>query len=84
VLARLGQLEPTDEEFDRLVAELIVTARRHLDFEEARVWPALRQVLSHAEAQELGGTMERARQHRLLRPRPRRNYVARRPAALSS
>src|SRR6185437_1808469 len=76
VLARLGQLEPTDEDFDRLVTELIAAARREMDFEEASVWPALRQVLSPAESQDLGGTMERARQHRLLRPRPVRRRVS--------
>lgn len=84
LLARLSQLEPTDSEFDRLVAQLIVTARRQIDFEEARVWPALRHALSQAEARELGATMERARRHRLVRPRPNRNEVARRRRVLSS
>jgi hypothetical protein len=83
VLARLGQLEPTDRDFDRLVTELIPAARREMEFEEASVWPALRQVLSPAESQDLGSTMERARQHHLLRPRPvRRQGRARAGAVL--
>ena len=36
-LARLDQLEPDDDEFDELLAELIPAARRHIEFEETRV-----------------------------------------------
>ena len=38
-LARLDKLEPDDDEFDELLAELIPAARRNIEFEEIHVWP---------------------------------------------
>ena len=46
VLAKIDKLEPSDPEFDRLIAEFIPAARRHIEFKETRVSPGLRQALS--------------------------------------
>jgi hypothetical protein len=60
-LARLSRLDPDTDEFDQVVATLIPAARQHIEFEETRVWPALREELSSAEARQLGEKLGRAR-----------------------
>jgi hemerythrin-like domain-containing protein len=70
-LARLDKLEASDDEFDHVLAAFIPAARRHIEFEETRVWPSLRQALSAEEARELGAKLERAKQHGPTRPHPR-------------
>jgi hemerythrin-like domain-containing protein len=70
-LARLDQLEPDDDEFDKLLAELIPAARRHIEFEETRVWPPLRQALSPFQAHELGDKIREATERATARPEPR-------------
>lgn len=67
-LARLGMLDADTDEFDRLTAELIPAARRHIEFEENRVWPGLREALSSAEARQLGEKLVEARQRGPARP----------------
>lgn len=71
LLDRLEKLESADEEFDRLIAEVIPAARQHIEFEEGRVWPGLRVALSPAEAQELGDKVQKAKEHGPTRPHPR-------------
>jgi len=70
ILARLDKLDSRDEEFDRLLAEYIPAARQHIAFEETRVWPSLRQALSEAEAQDLGGKIQAAEDKGPTRPHP--------------
>ncbi|MGH3400808.1 MAG: hemerythrin domain-containing protein [Streptosporangiaceae bacterium] len=70
-LARLDQLEPDDDEFDELLTELIPAARRHIEFEETRVWPQLRQALSPFQARELGDQIREATERATARPQPR-------------
>jgi hemerythrin superfamily protein len=48
-------------EFDRLVGEFIKAGRDHIAFEETKVWPALRAVMTETESFELGESLERAR-----------------------
>jgi hypothetical protein len=62
VLARLGQLEPTDEWFEDLLVRFIAGARRHIAFGEAQAWPVLRGRLSGDEADDLGAELAQARQ----------------------
>ena len=69
-LARLDKLEATDAEFDHLLDAIIPAARRHIEFEETRVWPVLRQELSAVEARELGDKLEKAKEHGPTRPHP--------------
>jgi hemerythrin-like domain-containing protein len=70
VLARLDKLSSRDAEFDRLLAEYIPAARQHIAFEETRVWPSLRQVLTPAEAQDLGEKIQAAEDAGPTRPHP--------------
>jgi hemerythrin superfamily protein len=69
-LARLDKLDADTDEFDQLVSQIIPVIRRHVEFEETRVWPALREALSFAEATELGEKLSKAmaavRQGRLI------------------
>jgi hemerythrin-like domain-containing protein len=70
VLDRLQKLEPADPEFDQLVATYIPAARQHIEFEETRVWPELRDALSQAEAQDLGDKVQKAKELGPTRPHP--------------
>jgi hypothetical protein len=70
VLERLDKAGGADPEFDDLVESFAPECRAHIDFEETRVWPALREALSPAEAEELGDKIARARQHGPTRPHP--------------
>jgi len=70
ILARLDKVNSRDEEFDRLLAEYIPAARQHIAYEESQVWPGLRQVLSPAEAQDLGQKIQAAEDKGPTRPHP--------------
>ena len=70
VLAKIDKLEASDPEFDQLIGEFIPAGRQHIEFEETRVWPGLRQALSRAEAQELGEKLRKAKAHGPTRPHP--------------
>jgi hemerythrin-like domain-containing protein len=62
-LSRLDKLEADDDEFDQVLAEVIPAARRHIEFEENRVWPEMRQALSPGVARDLGDKLDKARRH---------------------
>jgi len=70
VLAKIDKLEASDPEFDQLIGEFIPAARQHIEFEETRVCPGLRQALSGAEARELGEKLRKAKEHGPTRPHP--------------
>jgi hypothetical protein len=70
VLDKLDKLNAGDPEFERVLGELIQAARAHIAFEETRVWPKLRPVLSDAEARRMGETYETAKQAAPTRPHP--------------
>jgi len=70
VLARLDKAGGADPEFDDLVQAFIPECRAHIEFEETRVWPGLRQALSPAEAEELGEKIAKFRKHGPTRPHP--------------
>lgn len=70
VLERLDKVGASEPEFDELVQSFIPASRAHIEFEETRVWPGLRAVLSPAEAQDLGEKIARARKHGPTRPHP--------------
>lgn len=71
VLARLDKVAPTDPEFDDLLTKFIPAAREHIAYEETRVWPALRQVLSAGDAADLGTKLSEAKKLAPTRPHPR-------------
>lgn len=69
-LDRLDGLDAADPEFEPLVRQLIMTGRAHDEFEESRVWPVVRHVLSEQELAELGARLEQGRKLASTRPRP--------------
>jgi hemerythrin superfamily protein len=70
ILAQLDKLDSDGEEFERLLAAFIPAALQHIDFEETRVWPGLRQALTADEAEDLGEKLEKAEDHGPTRPHP--------------
>jgi hemerythrin superfamily protein len=71
VLNELAKLGSRDPEFDALVGTIIPACRDHIEFEETRVWPGLRQVLSPDQSQELGEKIIKAKKRGPTRPHPR-------------
>jgi hemerythrin-like domain-containing protein len=69
-LTRLDKLDADDAAFDQLIAEFIPAARAHIQFEETRVWPGLRETLSSAESSGLGDKLASAKEHGPTRPHP--------------
>jgi hemerythrin-like domain-containing protein len=70
-LNRLDKIASSDPEFDDLLANFIPAAREHIAFEEDQVWPPLRQVLSAAEAAQLGDKITDGKKTAPTRPHPR-------------
>lgn len=70
VLDRLDKLEAWDDGFEQSLREFITAARDHVAFEETKVWPGLREVLSTEELNDLGDTLMRAKEHAPTRPHP--------------
>jgi hemerythrin-like domain-containing protein len=71
VLNELAKLGSRDPEFDALVDAIIPACRSHIEFEETRVWPGLRKVLSPDESRELGEKIVKAKKRGPTRPHPR-------------
>ena len=70
VLHRLDGLDPSDDEFEELVAAIINDGRAHIAFEEEKVWPLLRGKLSSSGAENLGMQLLRAKDTAPTRPHP--------------
>lgn len=70
ILAKIDKLDAADAEFDTLLAGLIPAARHHIEFEESRVWPGMRQALSAEQAQALGEKISTAEKIGPTRPHP--------------
>lgn len=70
MLATLDKLDPSDNEFDRVIARFIPVAQEHIEFEENTVWPELRGVLTAAQASQLGDQVRQAKEHGPTRPHP--------------
>ena len=70
VLADLDKLDASDAEFEKLLAEFTVAARQHIEFEETRVWPGLRAVLTAETAAELGAKIANGKSSAPTRPHP--------------
>jgi hemerythrin-like domain-containing protein len=71
VLARLDRLDPADEGFEALLTTFIGAGRTHIAFEETTVWPSLGDVLTAAEADDLGRELESAKKLAPTRPHPK-------------
>ncbi len=70
VLARLDKLDADNPEFDRLLGEFIKAGREHIAFEESRVWPALREVMTETESLDLGDKLAQGKKTAPTRPHP--------------
>jgi hemerythrin-like domain-containing protein len=81
MLNELGKLAGPRHEFDAVIDTFIPACRAHINFEEARVWPGLRKVLSLEESQELGKKITKAKKRGPTRPHPR---TPPRPAVLAT
>ena len=70
VLDKLDKLDPSDSKFEGLLARFIAIGRDHIAYEEMRVWPGLRGVLSAADANELGEKLVKGKDIAPTRPHP--------------
>jgi hypothetical protein len=70
VLDRLGKLDAGEPEFERLLGEFLIAGREHMEFEETRVWPGMRQALTAQEASELGTKIQEGKKTAPTRPHP--------------
>ena len=68
-LTTLGTTSPDDKEYDELIDELDLRARKHVAFEE-RVLLRLRELMSEEDRRALGERFLRAHQHAPTRPHP--------------
>jgi hemerythrin-like domain-containing protein len=70
VLDDLIGLSADKPEFEELVRKFITDGRKHIAFEENRVWPELEKTLSPQEANELGDKLEKGKKLAPTRPHP--------------
>ncbi len=70
LLDKLRKATPGDPGFSELVHKFSEEGLAHIEFEEARVWPALRAALTPEEAAELGKKIESAKESAPTRPHP--------------
>lgn len=71
VLNELEKLDAGTPRFEKLLADFIRAGREHINYEETRVWPALRVALTAQQADELGSKMQEAKKTAPTRPHPR-------------
>ena len=70
ILDRLDKLDPSDDDFEELVAAIIRDGRSHIAYEEERVWPRLRETLNPSGAEKLGTKLLQAKDTAPTRPHP--------------
>jgi hemerythrin-like domain-containing protein len=70
LLAWLEKLSAGQAEFEGLLSRYILAAREHIGYEEDVVWPALLEVLTAAEAEQLGKDITLAKEIAPTRPHP--------------
>jgi hemerythrin-like domain-containing protein len=70
VLDRLDKLDASEGEFEELLAKFITAGRHHIAYEEDRVWPALRQVISPQTSDSLGDQLVKGKDVAPTRPHP--------------
>ncbi|HEY2078114.1 MAG TPA: hemerythrin domain-containing protein [Streptosporangiaceae bacterium] len=70
VLAWLEKLSPGQAEYEGLLSKYIPAAREHISYEEDVVWTPLQDVLTAAEAEELGQNIAIAKEIAPTRPHP--------------
>jgi len=70
-LSELVGMNPEHERFDAKVTVLIESVRHHVEEEEGQLFPALQKAMEKKDLDELGETMEKAKQVAPTRPHPR-------------
>jgi hemerythrin superfamily protein len=70
-LAELDGLDPNAERFDAKIALLIENVRRHVEEEEGRVFPRVREAVGRKALQDMGSALEVAKKAAPVRPHPR-------------
>jgi hypothetical protein len=70
VLAKLDKTNADDPEFEKLLGTFTAAAREHIAFEELKVWPSLREMLTKTAAGELGTKLAEAKDKAPTRPHP--------------
>lgn len=70
VLAKLDKLDADEPEFEGLLGTFVKAAREHIAFEELKVWPSLREMLTKTAASELGTKLSEAKKSAPTRPHP--------------
>ena len=70
ILDHLDKLQASDADFEQVLGQFIKDGREHIAFEEDRVWPALRSVLTAAESSDLAGKLEQGKKTAPTRPHP--------------
>lgn len=71
VLSELQDLEPDDERFEAKMKVLTELVRDHVEEEESKLFPSVRQVVGRKKLSEIGGAMEQAKKTAPKRPHPR-------------
>lgn len=70
VMKELEGLEPEDPRFELLLTQMIADVRHHLDEEETRLLPRLREACDEEELQDLGFKVLAAKEFAPTRPHP--------------
>lgn len=70
LLNQLDGADPTSDEYDAVMRELIPAIRHHVDEEENELFPRVREALTADELDELGDTMEQLMKVVPTRPHP--------------
>lgn len=70
VFDKLGKLDVSHAEFEKLVIRFIEASRTHIAYEETQVWPSLRTALPAAGASEIGTKIEQGKKTAPTRPHP--------------
>ena len=70
VLDKLGKLDVSHAEFEKLVTRFTEAGRTHIAYEETQVWPSLRTALPAAGASEIGTKIEQGKKTAPTRPHP--------------
>lgn len=70
-LSELQDLEPENERFNAKVTVLIESVRHHVEDEEGEMFPAVRAAMGRKALQELGATLEQAKQSAPVEPYPK-------------
>lgn len=70
LLARLDGTEPTGDDYDTTMRELIEAVRHHVQEEEQDLFPRVRQAMTAEELESLGDTLEKLMKVVPTRPHP--------------